>query len=179
MKLLYILFEFSFLQQWKLPLGGQQMQALWGFKWLDRVLVSRVRQGKPGTLHYPGPLLLVSFFPAFKMNVQTTLTFFTHTEISVFSKISECESACSNHKYIHFWERLCFRHNSKFGPTFFSCHFCQCHCSSFSTCQTQAMELSSFFQHEDPTSLCAGQILDKELHSQASRTNKLSVWFEV
>lgn len=80
MKLLCVLFEFSSLQQWKLPLGRQQMQVPWGFEWLDPVLVSRLRHWKSETLQCPGLLLLVRFFPAFKMNTQTTPTFFTHRE---------------------------------------------------------------------------------------------------
>lgn len=145
------------------------------------------RQWKPETTQSPGLLFLVSFFPAFKRNMQTTLH--TRREISILSKISECDCVCSNHRY-DFWELLCFGHNIKLVNSKPPSHITSISVTAahFQPATPRQYELASFFpavpsQREDPTSLWAGhgapQILDQELQSQASRRNKLSVCFEV
>lgn len=105
---------------------------------------------------------VVNFFQAIKINQQTALPFFTQRNSchSVKLQISKMfKSVYFKHKYAY------FGHIGKFGPTFFSHQFYQCHCDLFSTCHIQAKfyEGASFLsgspsQHEDPTSPWAGYV---------------------
>lgn len=151
MKLLYVLFEFSFLRQWKLPLGGQT-QVLGGFKWLDHVLVSRLRKWKQ---RHCSPLAYC-FFQAIKMNMQTTLTFFTHTQkflSSVKFQTVKAYALTTNTLFGNFCVLGIIANLAQNSSHITSISVTAAH---FQRARSRQYELASFFpavpsQHKDPT----------------------------